>query len=568
MGYVFKLIGMVFEGPYGAINEGCVSMRILWGVVLVLLPAISISAESSFTVKFDLSGDYYFWIRYRSEKDASLLFSIDDNYSKKITLPASGEFNWKRILGPFRVGKGNHRFFFRSQQTGFFLDKLDITLDPEYLPSGAGSGNILQDLSNPVVWKVIHLNGTGGMPFFGDFNDDGLLDFVLSGSRYLSVYDHSGSLLWSKPISAIQHAQVGSGFYFRPYDINGDGLVEILGPILMGGTPFLAVLKGIDGTILDAYPLDLSDPNLVYESSNIANLGGGERCDAIIVKSNHRTWPYSTFRVDAFLFQNGKFIKLWSFGKSGIDKGIYHNPLAYDIDQDGKDEILLGHWLLDEDGSVIWEKSALFFDSERHVDSMFPGDISPVSDGIEIAVSSGYMLLSGVTGSVLWKWDLANQQNIEGQSVAVGELREDYPGKEILIAQQAPANDEYLFSYDGTLITTYNGPPEFDASYETTLIQWIGDPALEIVEQPYGRGRTVAIFDGHLNPLGEIDPSFTYGQVGYRVANITGDFREEFVFFNRNFLVIVKNDAPNPFSGTDPWVDPEYARFQFNWVYY
>jgi len=532
----------------------------------LLLTQQAVGAEVSTTILFDRSDSYAFWLRYRADNPAQIQVVVDGTQVSTVGLAACESFTWVQLGPPVQLARGSHRILLHVSSPGVYLDKLDVSADLPYRPSGFGSAEVLDDLSVPEQWQVIDLGGDGGTPFFADFTDDGKVDFLITGEESVTLYDNSGALIWRTGGSGLSHPDVGWGFYFRPYDIDGDGEIEAIGPIRDSDGLYLACLSGVDGQVEAKVRLAL-ESGLSYESTQIANLDGGNYSRFVVVKQNSTVTPYTTFRIYAYEYLDGQFVLRWTFGRDNADKGVYHTPLVFDVDGDGRHEILLGHWLLDEDGHVLWEKDPNFYDDERHVDSMRPGDIDPDRPGVEIAVASGFLLMSS-DGETIWRKNQYGPLGGEGQSVAIGEFRSDLPGLELLFAIQAPDNDEKLFSAQGELLWTFDGPSEFDASFETSPIRWIGDRQQEIIEQRWGRGRVVSIFDEYGNLVEEIDPSFEFGEVGYRVADVCGDFREEIVFFNHNYLIIYRNGAPTPFSDESPWLDPRYVERQVNWVYY
>ena len=223
---------------------------------------------------------------------------------------------------------------------------------------------------------------------------------------------------------------------------------------------------------------------------------------------------------------------------------------------------MFGHWVLEPDGSVRWEKPFGFFDDKTHIDSQRGGDIIPWLPGKEIAYASGSLVLDA-NGNLVWRKDVP-----EGQSVAIADMRADLPGLEVLIAYQEPYNDERLFDANGNQLYLADAPPQFSASFETYPIQWIGDEGRESVREEWGRDRSPSIYDEFNNLVTRLFPEYEFGEIGYRPCDVTGDYREELICFNANYLVIYENIAPNSRSQPSPWEDPEYRKSHYNWVYY
>lgn len=526
------------------------------------------SSNTYYVVNIKNAGTYHIWLRAKAYKgDISRLYiSLDSGVEVEVTFPNNSEYTWQRVNTSYLLTAGSHKINIRCDAPGTQLDKILITGDANYTPTGVG-GNPTVPLSMTKIWKVIELEGKGGIPIMGDLNSDGRIDFLVTGKEYISAYDNSGALLWQTRNSGRLVSYVGNLMVMRPYDIDGDGYQEAIGTIASGDTVYLAILNGMTGEIKAKIGLPPLSSSWNYEGIQIANLRGLSFCQDVVIKANADIFPYSYFKIIAYSYNpnDSSFTQYWTFNNSGTSKGVCHQPKVYDIDGDGRDEVLLGYWTLEEDGRVKWEKPDGFFDNLHHVDSIRARDIIPDHPGIEIAYSSGNVILDA-DGNLLWRKD--EYQQLDGQSVALDEMRPELPGLEVLFAYQAPDNDERLFSSEGTLLWTHDGSSAFDASFETYTIWWIGDEGRECVQQDWGRSRSPSIYDEYGNLITRISPEDTFGEVGYRPCDVTGDYREELVCFNENYIVIYENIAPNPRWFPSPWNDPWYKKKQYNWVYY
>ncbi len=516
-----------------------------------------------YVINIQNSNNYYLWLRVKAASTTTSVIDvkIDGGSETNLDFSDSQHFVWKKLSNSFYLNSGSHQIALRTNTLGTFIDKIILTSDNNYLPTGEGAIS-----TNPSsvsrVWKAIPLNGRGGIPIMGDVNNDGLIDFVVTGQEYLSVYDNSGNQLWERAISGAKLGYVGDGcFYCRPIDIDNDGNVEVVGIICVDNKPYLAAIDGRTGNVKSQLELAELSGEWYYDANQIANLRGLDSPQDFIIKSVDG--GYVPFNLSAYKFENGQFGLMWEFiSEPGETRAGCHRPKVFDIDEDGADEIMFGHWCLEQDGSIKWEKPYGFFDVNNHVDSQRPGDIIPWLPGIEIAYASGSLILD-YNGNVVWRKDI-----FDGQSVALAEMRTDLPGLEVLIAYQEPHNDERLFSADGTLLWTFDGAPQYAASYETYPICWIGDEGKESVRQEWGRDRSPSIYDEYNNLVVRLTPEYDYGEIGYRPCDVTGDYRDELICFNTNYIIIYENIAPNSRSYPSPWNDPIYRENQYNWVYY
>ncbi len=520
------------------------------------------SSNANYVIKINNTDNYYLWLRAKAsaQQSSSIYVKIDNLNIDSLIFTESGQYQWKRVDNTYLLTQGSHKIVLTSDIFGTYIDKILVTSQAEYTPSGVGEAAV-NPSSIVNVWKAIDLGGKGGIPIMGDINNNGQIDFVVTGDEDISVYDNNGTLLWQSAISGIKLDYVYSTMYCRPYDIDGDGATEVVGTICFNDKLYLAAMDGATGIIETAIELPALSGSWEYDCIQIANLQGNANSQDVILKT---TPDYNPFRIYAYYYVNGNFQLGWEFYLNET-RGVCHQPRVFDIDEDGFDEVMLGYWTLEETGAIKWEKPYGYFDDHNHIDSIRPGDIIPTNPGIEIAYSSGNVILDS-DGNLLWR--KSEFQSSDGQSVALAEMRPEHPGLEVLFAYQEPNNDERLFTSDGMLLWTWDGAPHYAASYETYPIQWIGDEGKEYVRQEWGRDRSPSIYDEYNNFVVKITPEYKYGEIGYRPCDVTGDYREELVCFNKDFIVIYENTALNSGSFSSPWNDPIYVENHYNWTYY
>ncbi len=521
---------------------------------------------ASYVININQNGAYYLWLRCKAapNQNCSVKVSMDEGLMNSISYSDYQTLIWKKVDFVYNLSQGSHKITLSTEASGTYIDKIILTAEASYVPSNSGP-SALTASSIVQLSKVIALSNKGGIPIMGDINNDGKIDYVISGSAYISVYDNSGTLTWETAISANKLSYVGDGAYYcRPIDIDNDGMAEVVGIVCINNIAYLASLDGLTGNVESTFQLPVLSNGWYYDATQIANLRGLSKSQDVIIKLAYD--GYVPFKLAAYKYENNLFQLLWEFSsQSGETRAGCHRPKVYDIDEDGYDEVLFGHWTLEENGSIKWQKPDGFFDSNNHVDSIDPGDIIPSNPGIEIAYSSGNVVLAS-NGDLLWRKD--EFRNIDGQSVKITEMRPDLPGREVLFAYQDPDNDERLFSSTGTLLWTFDGSAEFMASYETYPIQWLGDEGFESVRQEWGRDRSPAIYDEYNNFVTLMRPELGYGEIGYRACDVLGDYREELVCFNANYILVYENIAPNPRSFPSLWSNPIYVKSQYNWDYY
>ena len=546
-------------------NKWMVGLVINKLISLILFSQVFALDTAHYVVNLNQTNTYYIWLRVKAAYDQNSIInvSIDNGSQQSITFSNNQNFTWGKVDIDYNLSVGSHDIAINSSVLGTYIDKFVLTSDNNYIPTE--EGEMSQTPASIVnVWKVIDLGGKGGTPIIGDLNNDGKPDFIVNGEDNISAYDNSGFLMWQQAISSLNLSYIWWAIYCRPIDINNDGDVDVVGMVVIEDTLYLAALNAMTGQVFAKMEMPELPSGWQFDTTQIANLRGLNSPQDIIIKST--VGQYVPFKLTAYKFEDGNFHQYWEFASnSGETRAGCHRPKVCDIDGDGCDEILFGHWTLEENGTIKWEKPFGYFDDNNHIDSIRPGDIIPSNPGIEIAYSSGNVILDS-NGNLIWRKD--EYRNFDGQSVALAEMRLDLPGLEVLIAYQEPRNDERLFSSDGTLLYMHDGPSAYMANYETYPIQWIGDEGKESVKQDWGRGRSPSIVDEYDNLVVRLLPEATYGNVGYRPCDVTGDYREELICFNENYIIIYENIAQNSRSFPSPWNNPAYTESHYNWVYY
>ncbi len=104
---------------------------------------------------------------------------------------------------------------------------------------------------------------------------------------------------------------------------------------------------------------------------------------------------YTRLTATAYTVENKKLKKLWTYdsGNSNSSTNAYgdgnHNSMAADVDGDGKQEIITGPAIIDDNGTLYYSTK------QGHGDAMHVGDLDPSNTGIEVWIcheekKSGY----------------------------------------------------------------------------------------------------------------------------------------------------------------------------------
>ena len=396
----------------------------------------------------------------------------------------------------------------------------------------------------------------------GDLDGDGVYDYVIKQpgenidpwSKYwykspetfkLEARKGDGTLLWIKDLGW----NIERGMWYSPMivaDLNGDGRAEVAAKIgpdedmrdpdgrVQKGPEWVAVFDGMTGNEIARAPWPSRDGFEEYNLASrnqlaVAYLDGKTPC-LIVMRGT-----YGLMLADAWQLKAGKLERLWSYSNESLP-GNYrgqgaHNCLCADVDNDGRDEVVMGSVALDDDGSVLW------CTGKGHPDAHYFGDIDPVRPGMEIAYiietrqrkEGGIHLLDPVTGKFIWQ---LGEPTVHVHSCGMcTDIDPMQPGLEIY---GADANDHkvtehrWLFSSDGRVLKSGKA---LDFGFGVPSAWWDADLQRELI-----RGRAIDYEGGSVSESIE-------GSV-IMIADVVGDWREEVLTTVKGELRIYTTPIP------------------------
>ena len=388
-----------------------------------------------------------------------------------------------------------------------------------------------------------------------DLNGDGELDFVLiqpnvgkdpgfrpdsSQVTYkIEAYLNDGTFLWRNDLGD----GIEPGVWYSPfivYDFDGDGKAEVAvktaptgirdaDGAVYEGEEWISIWDGMTGKeIARADWPERTERLGNYNRQNrnqlgVAYLDGKTPC--LIVGRG----TYKAMLVDAYQFNNGELTKLWSWDGDEENPIVRsqgaHIMLVNDVDEDGRDEIILGSAVLDDNGTLLWSAGL------GHPDNFYVTDIDPSRPGLEIfyAVEAlhdkdglGICVRDAKTGELIWS---LGEPTVHIGSGMVADIDPTLPGLESFAAEdpkghramRVPGNDnKYLFDAKGNLIGTGEDvPPRGD---------WLWWDAGKVRQYISGSREGISVMK---YKQGEVQSGFQ-GRV-IMTADLFGDWREEII---------------------------------------
>lgn len=354
--------------------------------------------------------------------------------------------------------------------------------------------------------------------WLGDINGDGRMEIVMvqpdSGfdDRYFphsvhcaTAFDLLGNILWQIGTPDPNAAASGSDIPAQIYDIDKDGNLEFI----CARNDMLCIYDGKSGTLKSEHPLP--DP-YAHDCIVIADLEGRGYAQNIILKNRyHKVWALDT-----------EYKVMWEH-----EGNVGHYPWPYDLNGDGKDELIAGYTVLDGNGKYLWE-----IDMKDHADCIWVGDIN--GDGKPEAVIGGDDITAySHDGKLLWRFT----DTVESQNVAIGNLRPENPGLEICgldrIDRGNPGLDGiFIVDSQGNSLYKENRTVPGWSSVCTVINNLDGKKGDNVLAYRRG-GLPNAVYDGYLNTI------FEFPFDGYVCwGDLTGNGANQLIVYSQETAVI------------------------------
>jgi rhamnogalacturonan endolyase len=330
----------------------------------------------------------------------------------------------------------------------------------------------LRESDAPQKVAVADLDGDGRFDYIikrPDFNTDPFQHpgyWKRSIDTYkIEAYRSDGTFMWRHDLGW----SIEEGIWYSPYvvfDLDGDGKAEVYakggegdprdpGGQVTSGSEYVLQIDGMTGQVKrrGPWPDRSGYEDYNWNSRNllgVAYLDGRKPC--LIVERG----TYSQIKVEAL---DVYLRPVWKWN-SRDEKQKYsgcgmHGMHCVDVDGDGRDEIVLGSAVLDDDGHGLWT-NAMHNKAMSHPDVCYVGDINPSHPGLEIFYGfetsqprDGVCLVDAKTGGILWGFD-GPTVHVHNQGM-VADITDQHPGQECY-AGEKDGSQYWLYTADGKRI--------------------------------------------------------------------------------------------------------------------
>ncbi len=364
----------------------------------------------------------------------------------------------------------------------------------------------------PILIGSIDISNAGRncKALLGDINGDGRMELVCVQAdggiddRYVphqvtcvTAFSLTGEMLWQTGTPQVEPGGFGADFPAQIFDIDGDGRLEVL--VVMEKT--FRLLDGATGEVKREHTLPDDE---AHDCIMIANLTGNPTPRDVILKNRYQDmWA-----------MDKDFNLLWKHHGN-----IGHFPLVYDVNGDGRDEVMAGYDMLSSDGEILWSCR----DLEDHADCLWIGDVN--GDGQpEICVGGSVTCLYDMKGKELWRYD----GSIESQHVALGKFLPDAPGLQVAGLDRITRGDGHKGQWngrDGIFLLDCEGREIWKEDRKTpgwltivnTYRNWNGEGKDYILAYRREGGVKPALYSGNARQ-GEVETVLIFPEDGYVIS--------------------------------------------------
>ncbi|MBC8471293.1 MAG: silent information regulator protein Sir2 [Planctomycetes bacterium] len=325
----------------------------------------------------------------------------------------------------------------------------------------------------------------------------------------LEAYRLDGTMMWCHDMGW----SIEAGIWYSPwivYDVDGDGKAEVyckagVGDprdekgLVQSGPEYLVKIDGETGKVI-AKTAWLSRDGFTQYNYYCRNFLTVAYLDGKTPSLIMQRGTYKLIKMQAL---DKNFDQIWYWDSSQEEKKYGgqsgHGLITADVDEDGRDELVMGAAVIDDNGKGLWTLEM------GHPDVAYVADIDPDNPGLEVFYgieprqkTDAICVVDAMTGRKLWAHK-ESTRHVHGQGMAA-DILADSQGMEVY-AGERDLKQRWLYSAKGRLIEFtetgtlspralwWDSDPQKEVAVSGSIRDWSGE-AIQQIE-----GRVIAVVD-------------------------------------------------------------------------
>ena len=381
--------------------------------------------------------------------------------------------------------------------------------------------------------------GTARSIRFGDLTGNGQLDMLLiQPADTLSNHDETtigcmtacdfhGHMLWQIGEVQTRDPVECKDMPCQIADFNGDGQNEVI----YCSDFKIIVADGKTGRTIKSAPTPFAvytEEYTIARNVNYTRISG----DSLRI-----VYPNGRNALPCLLIKD-RYNNLWLYDNDlrevwhhALNTG--HFPMSFDINGDGKEEIIAGHSYINSAGAIKWSLPGM----ECHTDEIIIGKWNPDYEGYLIGLASGEdgIVITDTEGRIVLQDHIGHAQRI-----SVGNYRPDLTGLEVCVTTYW-RNPGIITLYDGKGAKLWVNEHSANGNV-IAPVNWVGDGSdLLLYSASVTHG---GLYDG-FGDLVVPFPADGHPELCCEAMDLFGDNRDELLVWDRNKMYIyTQADSP------------------------